>query len=116
MTQKYKVKVSNTVLVPVQGTLADSDGQAQPFKIVLVCERLAAKQLRTAFNTLNVVDIPQFLTPLIKGWREQDLVLEQDGTPAEFCSEALEALFNIAGIPQLVFNTYNAESAAKAKN
>lgn len=116
MSKKYKVVVSDTVLVPVEGTLTDAEGNPQAFKFSLICGRLPSDEKRKAFESLAINDIPKFFAPLTKGWREQTLVQEEDGSPAQFCAEALEALFNIDGIGQLVFNAYTAESAAKAKN
>jgi hypothetical protein len=116
MTKKYKVNVSDTVLVPVEGTLADAQGNPQPFKFSLVCDRLTGEEKRKTMSSLVVSDIPKFFAQVTKGWRDQTLVQEEDGKPAEFCSEALDALFNIDGVGQLAFNAYSQESAAKAKN
>lgn len=116
MTKKYKANVSDTVLVPVEGTFTDAEGTLQPFKFSLICARLPGAEKRKAYESLAVADIPKFFAPLTKGWRDQNLVLEEDGSPAQFCPEALDELFNIDGIGQLAFNAYIVESAAKAKN
>lgn len=116
MSKKYKINVSNVVLVSVSGTLADAEGKPQPFSFSLVCDRLPGEELRKAYGSLAVADIPKFFEPLTKGWRDQGLVLEEDGSPAAFCPDALHALLDIPGIGQLAFNAYIAESSAKAKN
>lgn len=116
MSKKYKIVVSNNVLVTVEGALANEDGKAKPFKFSLVCKRLPAKELRDAMTNLAVADISQFLAPLTTEWRDQKLVQEEDGTPAEFCEDAFDALMDIPGVAQLAFNAYVSESGAKAKN
>eukprot|EP01034_Spumella_vulgaris_P039387 gene39387-48676_t len=100
MNPKYKRNVSNTVLVAVAGSLMDASGVEQPFKFSLICTRLPATEQRAKLDALAVADIPKFFAPLTTGWRDQTLVTELDGSPAEFCPEALEELFDIAGVAQ----------------
>lgn len=114
MSKKFKIAVANSVLVPVEGTFRDAEGNKQPFKFSLVCERQGAEEQAKALD--GGVMMKDFMTPRTTGWRDQTLVLEEDGTPAEFCPEALAALFDIGGVAALAFHAYLAESNAAAKN
>ena len=111
----YKLAVSNVVVVPVKGSFVDEDGKAKPFKFSLVCKRMGADAQKEALSAGDTLII-DFMSGLITDWRDQRLVLEQDGTPAEFCADALEALFDISGIAMLCYSAYLKESAAKEKN
>jgi hypothetical protein len=50
------------------------------------------------------------------GWKDQRLVLEEDGKPAEFCPEALEAMMSIGGMGVQILGAYLKEVGVKAKN
>ena len=114
MSKKYKVVVSNTVLVPVTGSISNEAGEPVKFKFSLTCKRLAADEMKTRMEGKGTLkDILQEVTT---GWSGQRLVLEESGDPAEFCPEALEALLDISGMSLVCFNAYGAASAAKEKN
>jgi hypothetical protein len=112
---RFKIAVSNNVLVKVAGTTTDENGIDKAFTFSLICKRLLEPELGDAQKNLKLVDVPQFLEPLTTGWRDQNLVLEADGTPASFCPEAFAELFTLPGMHQLCFNAYVAAAGATGK-
>jgi len=115
-TKKYKVVVSDNVIVLVEGKIADESGTPRPFKFSLVCKRLGADALK-----LELEDKEESASELMKkittGWRDQRLVLEEDEkTAAEFCDEAMSALMGIAGMGMQCLNAYLKVAGVNAKN
>jgi hypothetical protein len=116
MSKKYKILVSNTVIVPVEGKLTDAAGKPVPFKFTLTCKRSDQAQMKEQFDGKSLV-FADFMQEVTTNWAGQRLVMEEDGeTPAEFCADALSAMLNINGMGLICFNAYNAENGAKAKN
>lgn len=114
MSKKYKTVVSDTVLVPVKGSLSDENGKAKKFEFSLICKRLGADEVREMIGSERL--ITSIMSEVTTGWKDQRLVLEDDGTPAEFCEEALSALLDIPNIALLCYVAYQKESGAKEKN
>ena len=114
-TKKYKISVSNIVKVPVEGSHIDDAGKAVKFKFSLICNRKTEKEL-TEVLTAGEVLTQDFITEVTTGWQEQRLVLEDDGTPAEFCADAFEAMLDIRGMTMVLFSAYLQAVGAKAKN
>ena len=114
-TKRYKVVVSDNVIVPVEGKYAEGDGSTRSFKFSLVCKRLDASTLKQELEDKEE-SASVMMKKLIAGWRDQRLVLEQDDTPAEFCAEALDQLFDIAGMAMSCLNAYLTVVGVKGKN
>jgi hypothetical protein len=115
-TKKYKVAVSEKVIVPVEGKIADENGTPRPFKFSLVCKRLDAESLTQELGNKDE-SAAELIMKLTTGWRDQRLVLEEDETtPAEFCEDALSALLGIGGMAMQCLNAYLAVAGVKAKN
>lgn len=113
MSKKYKLAISNVVVVPVEVKINDETGKAKTHKFSVTCNRLGADDLAAAFAGVS----PQeFLTAEVTAWSGQKLVLEDDGTPAEFCADSLAALLDIQGMVMVIFGAYLKEAAATAKN
>lgn len=115
MSTKYKVAVSDTVLITVEGKTTDGSGKPSPFKFYLVCKRLSAAALTTELENKEETAV-HLLSKIVTDWRDQRLVLEQDDSPAAFSAEALEALLDIAGMPLQCLSAYLKDVGAKAKN
>lgn len=113
MSKKYKLAISNIVVVPVEVKIGDETGKPKTHKFSITCNRLGADDLTAAFNGISPQD---FLMNEVTGWSGQKLVLEDDGTPAEFCADSLAALLDIQGMVMVVFGAYLKEAAATAKN
>ncbi len=115
LKKKYKIAVSDLVLVLIDGKTSDESGKATPFKFNLLCKRLSAADL-----TAELENKEESAATLIKkitfGWDGQRLVLEDDDTPAAFCADALDAMLDIAGMPMQCLNAYLKDVQAKAKN
>jgi hypothetical protein len=114
MNKKYRVVVSDNVTVQVEGKLSGEDGKPQPFKFSLLCKRLGAQEIKAEVE--NEALAADMVTRVVHGWKDQRLVLEDDGTPAEFCEEALEALLSIGGMGMQILSAYLKEVGVKAKN
>ena len=115
MNTKYKTIVSNTAVIPVKGSLADADGKPIPFKFSLVCKRMGAEEIKEklAGGETLMQDVLQNVTT---GWKNQTLVLEQDGAPADFNADSFAALLDISGMAVVCFNAYMKGQAATEKN
>lgn len=113
MSKKFRIAVSDTVLVPVAGAFRDADGVEQPFSFSLICNRESVEEQKKSLGK----PMADFVAERTIGWRDQKLVLDIDtGAPAEFCADALAALLNINGISPMAFQAYMVESGAIAKN
>lgn len=115
MSKKYKIAVSDKVLVTVEGKTSNETGRTTPFKFQILCKRLPAPELAVELEDKDE-SVASMMTKLVLGWEDQRLVLEEDGTPAEFGAEALEALLEIAGMPMQCLNAYLRDVGVKAKN
>lgn len=112
--RKYKVVVSDTVIVPVEGHTNDDTGRKVAFKFQLVCERRKADELRDLMDSdTKVADLMKRVT---KDWRGQRLVLNEDDTPADFNSDSFDALLGIATMAHVCFNSYLKYNGASEKN
>lgn len=112
--KKYKVIVSDAVIVPVSGSIKNGERRPVRFKFELDCKRMTAEELKEALEVgTTVKDVMRTVTT---GWRDQRLVLEEDDTPAEFCADSYDALLDIAGLALLCFNSYVKENGAAEKN
>jgi hypothetical protein len=114
MSSKYKVVISNTVIVPVSGHTKDGAGRQVPFRFSLICTRKGADELKDQLD--NGALTKDVLREVTTDWRDQRLVLEQDDTPAVFNADAFDALLDIAGMATLCFNRYYKENGAAEKN
>jgi hypothetical protein len=115
MSKNYVVKVSNTVAVPVKGSLKDDAGQAKKFSFTLFCKRLTAQEIKDRFDG-GQIDFREFMSEVVTDWKAQQLVMEEDGaTPAAFCPDALEALLNIGGMGMACYQAYLTEANATGK-
>lgn len=112
MVKKYALAIANVVRVPVKVDIKDADGKEKFYKFSLVCKRLGAEETAEVFKTMPAYD---FMMANTTGWDGQRLVLEDDGTPAAFCPDALAALFDISGLLLVCFNAYVKASNAIEK-
>jgi hypothetical protein len=111
---KYKVVVSDTVIVQVAGNTGDANGRQVPFKFSLVCKRKTQDDITAALNGVTLTK--ELLREVTTDWRGQTLVLEQDDTPAAFSPDAFDALLDIAGMPSVCLNKYLTANGAVEKN
>lgn len=109
-----KLIIENTVKVPVKFTL-NNNGKIASFFFSVTCDRLDQAEIKSRLGDGEAL-ISEFLADIIKGWDGQKLVVEEDGAPADFDSEALDMLLSTAGVSMVIFNAYLKECGAKEKN
>lgn len=109
-----KLVIANIVKVPVKFSL-NNNGKIVPFAFSVTATRLNQDEIKAGVGDGETL-ISEFLTTIITGWDGQQLVVEEDGTPADFDSESLAMLLGTAGVSVAIFNAYLKECAAKAKN
>lgn len=114
MAFKYVLAVEDTVEVLVKFSVK-SKGVLKTFAVTLEAKRLSQPDIneRVADKEIKVAD---FLAEVVTGWSGQRLVLDDQGQPAEFSAEALEAFLGVAGLAHLCFTAYFKECGAKEKN
>lgn len=114
MKTKFKIAVSNTVAVLVKATIADEGGKLVAHKFKLICERRGAEEMKEQLS--GDFNVKTFMKEVTTGWEDQRLVLNEDGKPAEFEADAIEALLDISGLAMVCFGAYGNQAAAQAKN
>lgn len=113
MTKKYRLGIAAIVSAAVSLQVANADGETETHEFTVTGTRYGNKEQAELFSTLT----PEaFLKKALTGWSGQTLVLEDDGKPAAFSAEALEAMFDIQGVGMVVFNSFVKASAATEKN
>jgi hypothetical protein len=93
----FKLAIGNVVEFPV--SLIGRDGaEEKEFKFTLIARRMDAqehKDLRVPGSPTSEKTLDEILKENITGWRDQTLVInEEDGKPAAFSAEALDALLS----------------------
>jgi hypothetical protein len=111
----FKVVVADKIVAKIKGSYVDASGQDVPFEFQLVMDRLSEDDMNKALRD-QTETAAEFLKKHTDGWREQRLVLGDDGQPAPFGAEAFAALLSINGMPGLCFAQYRMQSAVHAKN
>lgn len=109
-----KLVIENTVKVPVKFSL-NNNGKTTPFSLTLICDRLEQAEIKSRSSD-GEKTAREFLTDVIKGWEGQKLIVEDDGTPADFDDESCEMLLNTAGVAMVIYIAYLKECGAKEKN
>jgi hypothetical protein len=114
MKSKFKIAVSSMVAVLVKATIADENGKPTTHKFKLTCERRGAEEMKDQLD--SNFNVKTFMKEVTTGWEDQRLVLTEDGKPAEFDLEALDALLDISGLAMVCFVAYGNAAAAQGKN
>jgi hypothetical protein len=119
MSNQYKLSIAAFLLVPMVFALADGDKEAK-FDFKLQCERLSQddwlERIKGDTGAPTDAKIKEVVLDITTGWRDQTLVLDADGQPAQFCREALEAMFAVPGVLELFIGNYRKEVLARVKN
>lgn len=112
-----KLVVSDTVLVPVAGTLRDEEGRAVPFNFKLTCRRLSTTALRTQLEAVTDGSLTgdALMQSVVTGWQG---VVDEDGKEVGFSPAAFEQMCEIPGISGVAFAAFVQANGAegKAKN
>ena len=107
----FRLVVSQTVAVPVQGRVPDESGRPTLFNFTLLCRRLPASELKHAIDQTERT-VAEFLASVVEGWEH---VLDADGKPVPFSASALQQLLDIVGMATLCFQAYLEGCGARGK-
>ena len=111
----YKIAVEDKVLVTVKGGLLGSaKGRDKPFDFTLLMDRLDQDEINKRQKSGE--QVADFIVSLTHGWEGQNLVLNEDGKPADFSEEALRALLSIAGMHVKCYQCYLVDVGVQEKN
>lgn len=110
-----KLAIADVIGVKVEGKTTQDDGSDKPFKFTLVCDRLPHDQVKKHLEDKEGTTV-EFFQKHARGWKDQKLVLDGEGNPAEFGGEALAMLFTIAGMANTCWAAYLAQVVVTAKN
>lgn len=98
----FKLVISDTVTVSVQGKLPDAGGKLQAFSFALVARRMPQSALSATLK-LQDVSFGEWLAERITGWSG---VLDEDGNEVAFTPTHLTALLDIVGMANLITTAY----------
>lgn len=110
----YKLAIDDKVGVKVEGKYVGESGVERSYRFVLVCDRLTNDELLEAQRSDEMAS--DFILRVSRDWRDQRLVLDEDGKPAAFSQEALGRLLCIANMPIVCWNAYRMQVQATGKN
>ena len=112
---KFKIAIANVVTVAIKFALKN-EGVEKRFAFTITADRLTQEEINKRLEDKDQ-KVSDFMRDLIKGWDGQRLVLtEPNDEPAEFSEEALDAMLNVAGVGNVMFQAYLAACGARAKN
>lgn len=100
----YTLKIGATIDVPINFSLRDG-AKDVPFSFALVANRLNARELKALGERLaegGDYGDAEFLAEHVVDWRGQRLVMADDGQPAPFSREALDAMCTVVGLQRLL--------------
>jgi hypothetical protein len=112
MTKKYRLAVSDIVQVHIEGVTQDEQGGEKSFQMKLQCKRLPMAEVAPSEPTA----IEDILRKVAVGWADQNLVVGEDGLPADFDAEAFEAALLLPQLPAIAYGKYVVAVGAKVKN
>lgn len=94
------------------------DGKVnKPFNCTFTAKRLSQDEITAQLEAVEF-KFKAFLQAdeLLTDWQGQRLVLDEQGQPVAFSPEALTIFLSPSGVAQVVFEAYQKECGAKAKN
>lgn len=109
-----KLAIGNVVEFTVKFNI-NNGGKSVAHAVTLICKRLPEAELqeRVKQDGLSMNDI---MTEVTTGWKDQRIVVEEDGTPSEFDEEGMQMLLTLPHAGRLSFIAYAKECGAKEKN
>ena len=108
---EYTLAIDDVIDIKAKFTLR-SKGVDKVFAPTLTINRIDPSDAELN----NEKSIKEFMLDNTTAWKDQRLVLDRDGNPADFTRPALEKFFQAPGVCILFWNTYVKEIAAKEKN
>ena len=107
----FRLVVSDTVTVAVQGKLPDGAGKLQAFSFGLVARRMPQSELSATLK-MQDVSFGEWLAERITGWSG---VLDEDGNEVPFTPPHLHALLDIVGMSSLIVTAYLESCGARGQ-
>jgi hypothetical protein len=101
----FKLSVQPIMMVPVKGSISDAKGRVS-FSFELLCKRLSREEYAAVFAPDSSGSVREFFRENVTGWQKQKLVLNEDGSPADFSIEALDFLLDVTGIESAALTAY----------
>lgn len=105
----YKLAISDVVNFQIKLSLNDA-GTKRDFSIWLEANRVSVQTLQANLEENGEMKVVDFQRKAcrdnITGWRDQRLVLTEDGSPAPFSPEALDLMLSVPGAVQVTHGAY----------
>lgn len=122
MTTTYTLAVGATVDFTVRIALTDAAGEKKTFPIRFLGKRQSREEIDHTSRTEPELTTAAFLHRHIHGWKEQRLVLDAAGQPAEFNTDAFNCVLGIINAEPMIYAAYleacmaSATPVGRAKN
>jgi hypothetical protein len=98
---------SDTIDVPVAGTIPEAGGRKTDFSFTLTCKRVSAEESKNDRRP-----VPEFLNDAIQGWSGMQ---DRSGADLPFDRAALKELLDVFGMESHIFSAYVDAVSVKAK-
>jgi hypothetical protein len=109
----FKLKVGNTLSIPVKLEINDGASKPAAFNFKLTAARMSADEARAQFDVGGENadrTVADFLHEKITDWSGQTLVLDEDtGQPVPFSREAFTAMLSLVGVANVIYGAYVTE-------
>jgi len=108
MAQKFQLAIGDRFTFPVHLKVRDG-ADTKDFKFQLEGKRLdseTARKVLTGEGESSGMTVQEFLRENITGWRSQRVVLDEEGQPAEYSTEALDSMLTISGVPAVLYQAF----------
>jgi hypothetical protein len=110
-----KLAIEDKVAVHVQGVLAGAiKGDRKKVDFHIYMKRLTQEEINASMKEEEPLN--DFIKRLADGWDGQRLVLNDDDTPADFSPQALDKLFQTAGMLMWIYRAYLRDVGIQEKN
>ena len=106
------IEVDDVVRVPVEGQLVDKSGQRVDFSFKIDMRRMTQDEFDKELTNPSI-DTKKLVTREARGWDE---VLNRQGDPVPYSTEALQRFLLIPGMTNMVWVAYASHAGVQAKN
>ena len=122
MTTTYTLAVGPTVEFTVRIVLTAANGEKKTFPIRFVGKRQSREEIDHTSRAEPELTTADFLRRHLHGWKDQHLVLNADGQPAEFNADSFGCVLGVINAEAMIYAGYleacmaSATPAGRAKN
>lgn len=110
----FKLVIADIVDVPLNFSVNDA-GKNVTFIFALQAIRVSQDTLRDLVEKDANQSVAEFLAEHVTGWRNQRLVVGDDGQPVEFSRDAFACMLNLVGMTGLILTAYIEACGPKGK-